>query len=190
MKRLISRSLTTLVFVLLPCVSWSASLFPDRYDDEFKAASIHLPVGTDWRALKAQCYQESRLKPLAVSPVGAQGLCQFMPNTWREMTAKYQGLSNPWLATHSIRAAALYMNQLNEGWISPRPRGERYKLALASYNAGFGNILKAQARCGGAINYQPIIDCLPQVTGRHSKETIDYVQHIERYHRIMVSTGN
>jgi membrane-bound lytic murein transglycosylase F len=175
---------------LLPCVSWSASLFPDKYDKEFKNAAIHLPVGANWRLLKAQCYQESRLKPLAVSPVGAQGLCQFMPNTWRDMTRKYPQLSNPWLPTHSIRAAALYMKQLNRGWSSPRPQTERYKLALASYNAGFGNILAAQNKCGGAVLYQPIIHCLPRITGKHSKETIDYVKHIKRYYWLMVSTGN
>ncbi|GGA80705.1 hypothetical protein GCM10011369_23320 [Neiella marina] len=82
------------------------------------------------------------------------------------------------------------MRQLNKGWSSPRPQGERYKLALASYNAGFGNLLKAQAKCNGAVLYAPIIHCLPDITGKHSKETIDYVRYIERYHWAMVSSAN
>lgn len=174
----------------MPCVCWSASLYPNTYDKEFKRSAIHLPLGTDWRLLKAQCYQESRLNPFAVSPVGAQGICQFMPNTWRDMAKKHQELNNPWLPALSIRAAALYMQRLNNGWSSPRPQNERYKLALASYNAGFGNILNAQKECNNARLYQPIIQCLPDITGRHSKETINYVQHIQRYHWIFISIGH
>ena len=82
------------------------------------------------------------------------------------------------------------MKQLNKGWNSKRPPSERYKLALASYNAGFGNLLSAQKLCNNAVLYKPIIDCLPSVTGKHSKETINYVQHITRYYWLMVSIGN
>ena len=190
MKQMIWLKPCILAVALLPFASWSASLFPNKYDKEFKASSIHLPLGTDWRMLKAQCYQESRLNRFARSPVGAQGLCQFMPGTWRDMKKRYPTLSSPWLAAHSIRAAALYMKQLNDGWSSPRPANERYKLALASYNAGFGNILKSQRQCNDATYYQPIIQCLHCVTGYHSIETINYVKHIKRYYKVMVATGN
>ena len=188
--RMIWQNLIITVVVLLPSVCWSASLFPDRYDHHFKDAAIFLPISADWRLLKAQCYQESRLRPFAVSPVGAQGLCQFMPNTWAEMIKKHPELKDPWLPQHSILAAALYMQRLNKGWISPRPQSDRYNLALSSYNAGFGNILKAQQRCNNAVLYQPIIKCLPKITGRHSKETIDYVKHIQRFYEVMVITSD
>jgi len=187
---MICRKLFTLVVALLPSASWSASLFPDTYDKEFKTSSIHLPVGTDWRLLKAQCFQESRLKRFAVSPVGAMGVCQFMPLTWLDMKKKHSTLTSPWLPSQSIRAAALYMKQLNNSWSSPRPQSERYKLALASYNAGFGNILKSQRQCNNEVYYQPIINCLHCVTGHHSEETINYVKHINRFYKVMVSTGN
>ena len=163
---------------LLPCVCWSGSLFPDKYDDQFKRAAVHLPIGTDWRLLKAQCYQESRLRPLARSPVGAMGLCQFMPGTWSDMQRRYPDLTDPWLPIQSIRAAAIYMNDLHRGWSSPRPAPDRYMLALASYNAGFGNLLSAQKLCNGAALYAPIVECLPQVTGKHADETTGYVRNI------------
>jgi len=156
----------------------AGSLITSGYDREFKNAAMFLPLGTDWRLLKAQCYQESRLNPLAVSPVGAMGLCQFMPNTAREMQERHHELTDFWLPEVSIRAAGLYMARMNKFWSSPREPMDRYMLALASYNAGAGNIHKAQKKCDTPIPYAPIIACLPQVTGHHSKETIDYVQKI------------
>lgn len=156
----------------------AGSLISSEYDHHFKRAAIYLPVGTDWRILKAQCYQESLLKPEAVSPVGAYGLCQFMPNTARELSYKYPELDNFWLPEISINAAAIYMNQLNKYWKSPRPDIDRYLLALASYNAGAGNLTKAQKRCDMNVLYAEIIKCLPLITGHHSKETIGYVKNI------------
>ena len=166
--------------LLLSCsalATQSLSNIPERYDKYFQKYQRLLPVATDWRLLKAQCYQESRLDPSAVSPVGAMGLCQFMPATWREFQARYE-LDNPWRPDQSIRAAALYMNELHSGWSSPRPAPDRYMLALASYNAGFGNLLAAQRKCDMAVLYSEIIPCLEQVTGHHSDETRGYVRLI------------
>lgn len=172
------RKLFIIPAVLWASCSWSASLYPDQYDSEFKDAAIFLPVGTDWRLLKAQCWQESRLKPLAVSPVGAMGLCQFMPGTWSDMKRRYSDLTDPWLPEASIRAAGRYMGDLNRAWKSKRTADSRYKLALASYNAGMGHLIKAQRICGGPVEYDEIAACLPSVTGRHSVETLGYVQLI------------
>lgn len=55
---------------------------------------------------------------------------------------------------------------------------DRMMISMASYNAGAGHLIKAQRICGGGNLYKQIIPCLPQVTGRHSKETIDYVEQI------------
>lgn len=156
----------------------SASPFPNTYDREFKNASFYLPPGTDWRLLKAQCYQESRLIPTARSPVGAMGLCQFMPATWDDMQRAHPHLNNPWVPEMSIIAAARYMRQLNDYWHSPRPQMDRYMLALASYNAGAGNITRAQRKCDMKVLYKEIMPCLPDVTGRHSEETKGYVRNI------------
>lgn len=164
----------------LASASSSASLFPDQWDDEFRdATEVFLPVGTDWRLLKAQCWQESRLNPLAVSPVGAYGLCQFMPGTASDVGRQIGATpDNFWLPEVSIQAAGYYMGQLHRTWRSPRPPMDRMMIAMASYNAGAGHLIKAQRICGGGNLYGQIIPCLPQVTGRHSAETIDYVEKI------------
>lgn len=156
----------------------SGSLISNKYDNLFKDAAILLPLGTDWRLLKSQCFQESSLNPLAESPVGAMGLCQFMPMTAKEMKKKFPNLDNFWLPETSIVAAALYMKQLNNYWVSKRPQADRYMLALASYNAGAGHLTEAQKLCNMPVLYAPIVKCLPDVTGRHSKETIGYVKNI------------
>lgn len=155
-------------------------MFSDEFDHDFEQATeVFLPPGFDPLLLKAQCYQESRLEPLAVSPVGAAGLCQFMPGTWREVeNALGVTPSDIWIPEESIRAAAWYMGKLHRTWSAKRPAMDRYMLAAASYNAGAGNIIKAQRVCGGPVRYADIIPCLPQVTGDHATETAGYVHLI------------
>lgn len=150
------------------------------------AARSYLPGG-DWRLLKAQLMQESSLKPDAVSPVGAQGIAQFMPDTWEEMKkflAYELGIiyADPFNVHHAIPACAIYMRQCYEKWTAPRPELDRYCLALASYNAGTGNILKAQGLSGGANDYVSIIAYLHRVTGiKNATETRTYVENIFGY---------
>lgn len=160
-----------------------ASVFPQKYDRQIeKAAALYLP-GVPWRLLKAQYWQESRLNPNAVSPVGAVGIAQFMPGTardvWGQLGVK---VVDPRVSDVSIQAGAFYMQKLRQSWSSQRPWQDRYKLALASYNAGLGNILQSQRECNMAVLYDHIISCLPKVTGdRNSKETMTYAPLIWRW---------
>jgi len=152
-----------------------------KYDALIKAAQKkHLP-GVDWRLLKAQLTQESGLNPRAVSPAGAQGIAQFMPNTWPEIRNElgYEKTSTAFDENLAIPAAAYYMSKLAHSWTAERPEADRYCLALASYNAGFGNLLKAQKYANGAVEYYPIIEQLHRVTGhKNSQETTEYIQKI------------
>ncbi len=123
------------------------------------------------------------MNPNAVSPVGAEGIAQFMPGTWRDVSRQMgipYGIS-PRDAKWAIDAGAYYMARQRRTWSSPRPDLDRHFLAAASYNAGAGNLLKAQRLCRGAVLYDEIIACLPAVTGRHSRETITYVKRIQRW---------
>lgn len=146
-----------------------------QFDGYFESASKRY-LQSDWRYLKAQSCQESKIRPSARSPVGAYGFMQFMPGTWRDMQKQ---LKVPPLlrasAKDQIDAGAFYMGQLTASWGAKRTAEDRLKLALASYNAGIGNLLKAQKKCGGCSDYAGIIKQLPLVTGdKNSRETIGY----------------
>ena len=74
--------------------------------------------------LAAQIYAESNFNPFATSPVGAQGIAQFMPGT-----AAAMGLDNPFDAEQAIDAQGELMRDLLRRFAS-------VPLALAAYNAG------------------------------------------------------
>lgn len=169
-----------------PC--WSDSFSP-RFDSEFQqAATRWLPNGPDWLWAKAQGVQESALKPEVISPVGARGVMQVMPATWAEIQ-KAMGWRNvsPHSATHNIFGGVWYQARMARIWSGRnRSRAEAYDLGLASYNAGAGTILKAQAGCADARLWAEISPCLVQVSGAaHSKETIGYVRSIARWRSMM-----
>lgn len=167
--------------------SYSDSYFPDRYDQEIERAQETFLPGVDWRLLKAQYYQESLLDPDAVSPVGAAGVAQFMPATWLEVSRELDmETMSPHMAEPAIQAGAYYMAKLRRIWSAPRPEPDRHSLAMASYNAGAGNLIQAQKLCGGPNAYRRIAACLHQVTGRHHRETLTYVERIWRYWTRMV----
>ena len=188
LKKLSLKVITVaLLFISALCsphaASYSAASFPSTYDEQItKSAKRWLPAYESvygMEILKAQLYQESLLDPFAISHVGASGLGQFMPGTWREVSMQlgFDDVS-VYSAEHNIEAAAFYMSSRLNVWQSPRPMADRLSLAWACYNAGCGWIIKAQRLCGGANAYKNIIKCLPDVTGHHSKETITYVKRI------------
>lgn len=168
--------------------TWSAPLFTDRFDGQIRTSVKRwwgdLP---DWQLWKAQLFQESHLDPAAVSHVGARGIAQFMPGTWADMARRLDmpaGVT-PHDARYAIEAGAVYDADLRRQWSRNRPAQEAHRLALASYNAGAGNILKAQKVCGGAVLWSAIAPCLPVITGDHARETQGYIQRIEHWRQLM-----
>lgn len=111
----------------------------NRYDSLFEAyAEAH---GIDWRLMKAQAIAESALDPRAISRVGAEGLTQFMPATWRDVAGDQADPFNP---EHAICAQATYMAQLMKlfpGHIAA---------ALAAYNCGMGRVQSLMRKHGDA----------------------------------------
>ena len=94
-------------------------------------------------------WQESRFNQNAVSPVGAQGVAQFMP-----ATAAAMRLTDPFNPLEAVRASAALLRELIGQF-------GNLGLAAAAYNAGPKRVQDWLAKRGS----------LP-------KETRDYVQHI------------
>ena len=178
---LIGCGLGALLMVAAMSSPADADPFPKAYDSEIKAAWAIYHPGDDWRWWKAQLWQESHLNPNAVSPVGAAGIAQFMP-----ATGVQYGLTDRRLAAPSIHAGAKLMRDNLRFWKAPRTAVSRRRLAQAGYNCGNGNLVKAQARCDGPREYEPIMVCLPAITGRFAKETAGYVPRIQRWYEAML----
>ncbi|MFD1199391.1 transglycosylase SLT domain-containing protein [Brucella gallinifaecis] len=73
-------------------------------------------------------WKESRFDHRAVSPVGAQGIAQFMP-----YTAKERGLADPFDIEQAIPASADFLHELKDAF-------GNWGLAAAAYNAGPGRV--------------------------------------------------
>src|SRR3954469_6866865 len=72
----------------------------DRYDDTFRKYSKRFfGPGFDWQYFKAQAMAESNLQPNAKSRVGARGLMQLMPSTYKEIKSasslKMKAINDP-----------------------------------------------------------------------------------------------
>lgn len=179
--------IVVLIVVLLAQVG-SASLlikkpidrFSNKYDVHFKKASKrYFSVGLDYRWFKAQSFAESNLNPTAVSPVGAKGIMQIMDPTYAEIHRKTGITGNVFNARWNIMAGIYYNSYLYGQWRSPRPELDRLALMFASYNAGLGNILKAQKLCKTDCNlWNSIKVSGPDVRSWKEDETIHYVHKI------------
>lgn len=98
-----------------------------RYADVIAAAADHNAI--ERALLAAVAKVESNFNPYAVSPKGACGILQLMPQT-----VKRFGVKNVFDVTQNIEAGARYLR-----WLIDRFDG-RVDLALAGYNAGEGAV--------------------------------------------------
>ena len=161
----------------------------DDYDWAFSAAvNRHFPVflRNEQGAclLKAQCHVESRLRPDAVSPAGAIGVCQVLESTADDLRQRGKWRGKLRDAKDNIGAGAAAWRTFWEVWITPRTMECRLELTWASFNAGPGSVIRAQREAHGALCWSAIQFGLPAVTGpNHSKETIQYVHRIRAAHR-------
>ncbi len=156
--------------------------FSGDYDDLFLKYSRTYFGRLDWRYFKSQAFAESSLNPRARSHVGAVGLMQLMPATYAEIRRKVGLSRDAYDVESNIHAGILYDLQQYEKWTEKRSAKDRLALMFASYNAGFGNIYRAQklerSKGRSGVNWSDIQASLPEVTGRNADDTIRYVDKI------------
>lgn len=109
-----------------------------------RAAHAHWGLDAPIATLAAQVHQESRWQVDARSPVGAEGLAQFMPATsdwFAELYPDHLGARQPYNPGWALRALVLYDHWLYQRIHAARDC-DRWAMTLASYNGGLGWILR------------------------------------------------
>lgn len=112
-------------------------------------------LNMDAALLHAIIAVESGYNPRAVSPKGAIGLMQLMPDT-----ARRYGAADPYDPEQNVRAGAQYLRDLMSRF------GNDLKLTLAAYNAGE----QAVARYGNSIPpYRETLNYVPRVMSDYAR---------------------
>jgi soluble lytic murein transglycosylase len=129
--------------------------------------------GNLWSLAHGITRQESSFNPYAISHAGARGMMQLMPGTAREQAGKlgvgydsYRVLSDP---AYNVMLGSAYFQRMLNMWDGNVP------LAVASYNAGYGNVRKWVNRYGdprGNVDVLKWIEAIPFM------ETKGYVQRV------------
>ncbi|WP_430244248.1 lytic transglycosylase domain-containing protein [Neorhizobium sp. DAR64861/K0K2] len=104
----------------------------DPWAKHITEAARRFAISERW--IRAVMQAESDHDPLAVSPKGAMGLMQIMPETWMELRTRYHLGADPYQPRDNILAGAAYLAELHDLYGSPG--------FLAAYNAGPGRYEK------------------------------------------------
>lgn len=139
---------------IVSVMSYPRQQSPEQWAAQLNFAGLEQQHGLPAGVLTNLVRQESRGNCDARSPVGAQGLCQFMPATARGMGVN---ASDP---VSSINGAARYLEQLMDMF-----DGDAAK-AIAAYNCGPGNVRRYVRQYGA--NWR---DYLPAET-KHYLEVV------------------
>ncbi|MDO5606126.1 MAG: lytic transglycosylase domain-containing protein [Paracoccus sp. (in: a-proteobacteria)] len=107
--------------------------------------------GLDKHFLARLLWKESLFEPGAVSPVGAEGIAQFMPGT-----AAIVGLHDPFNPAEAIAVSAMYLRRLANFYGS-------VGIAAVAYNGGEGRADRFM-RDGGTLPYETQ-DYVEAITG-------------------------
>ncbi|MBU2489201.1 MAG: lytic transglycosylase domain-containing protein [Proteobacteria bacterium] len=109
-----------------------AAIHPSLYDHLIlTAADDH---GLEFTLVKALIRVESSFNARAVSPSGAQGLMQLMPESCADL-----GVTDPFDPRQNIQGGCMYLKSLLDRFDNDIP------MALAAYNAGPGAVERHKA---------------------------------------------
>ena len=165
----------------------AAAKATSQYDDAFqKYSKRYFGPAFDWTHFKAQAMAESNLDPNATSYVGARGLMQLMPSTYKMIQTKrpeFGEINDPeW----NIAAGVMHDRYLWKLWSKDVTEEERLNYMFGSYNAGEGTIGRARATARASnldhARWSNIESVAPTVPRWRYRETLGYVRKIDLYY--------
>ncbi len=140
----------------------------------FPTIAVPSAWATHWTMIHALTRQESQFDREATSPVGARGLMQLMPATAREQAGKLGLPWEPYRLTedtgYNVTIGASFFDRMMTYYAGS------YVLAVASYNAGPGNVNRF-IRDNGDPRL-PGVDVVDWIEAIPLAETRSYVQKV------------
>ncbi len=182
----------------------ASQLSVDRYGTLIRRYAMR--YGVDWRLIMAIMRQESRFHQDAVSPKGAYGLMQILPDTQEELAGRL-GLEDAIGPSNNIVAGIYHFSTLYRSIEDAATPEDRAKLAVAAYNCGIGRLEDAKVMAAFLGNrtdtWQGVKDALPFLSRRNAslhtlvwaggrptygylsnwQETTRYVDNVMQYYR-------
>jgi soluble lytic murein transglycosylase len=143
------------------------------YKATYPTHSRNVPSGRGWSLVHGITRQESSFDKAAVSHAGARGMMQLMPGTAREQAGKmglgydYGRLTGD--PSYNVMLGSAYFQRLVNMWDG------NYPLAVASYNAGAGNVRKWVNSYGDPRGNVDIVSWIEKIP---FEETRGYVQRV------------
>lgn len=132
----------------------------------------------------AQIHQESAWRSNVNSPVGAQGLSQFMPSTSKWIAEIYPDLGHaaPYSPTWAMRAQARYNKWHWQRLATAVDECQRWAMALSAYNGGLGWVNRDRRLATAAGDNPGVwfgsVERYTNRAGWAKRENRHYVRHI------------
>ena len=143
------------------------------YKGTYPTHPTGVPSGRMWSLVHGITRQESSFDRAAVSHANARGMMQLMPGTAREQAGKmgmgydYGRLTSD--PNYNVMLGSAYFQRLVKAWDG------NYPLAVASYNAGAGNVRKWVRNYGDPRGNMDIVSWIEKIP---FEETRGYVQRV------------
>ena len=162
----------------------NAKKISERYDPTFrKYTKRYFGPAFDWKYFKAQGIAESGLDSTAKSWVGARGVMQLMPSTYRDIASHRPEFGTIDQPEWNIAAGIMHDRYLWTLYQKEISDDERHRFMFASYNAGEGTINRAISMARAKEVGPPVwssVELIAPTVGRwRYTETLGYVRRID-----------
>jgi membrane-bound lytic murein transglycosylase F len=162
----------------------NAKKISERYDPTFrKYTKRYFGPAFDWKYFKAQGIAESGLDSSAKSWVGARGVMQLMPSTYRDIASRRPEFGTIDQPEWNIAAGIMHDRYLWTLYQKEISDDERHRFMFASYNAGEGTINRAismaRAKEVGPPVWSSVEQIAPTVGRWRYTESLGYVRRID-----------